>query len=118
MTKRNEDYQGRFRNCTKGFRISPEEKEIINRKIALSGLTKQDYLSQCVLNHDVTIQGNPYVYQSLKKEINHFIGVLKENKTVDDIETDELIILEYVLKIVIAMKNKKMAQFKASKDSF
>lgn len=118
MTKRNEDIQKRFRCYTKGFRISPEENEMINRKIALSGLTSQEYLCQCVLNHDVTINGNPYVYRSLKKEINHFIDVFNKVESIKDIVLDELEILEYMLKIVISMRKEKVAHFKADKDSF
>ena len=118
MTKRNEDIQKRFRCYTRGFRVSPEENEIIGRKIALSGLTKQDYLCQCVLEHNVTIHGNPYVYASLKKELNHFIKLFSEYKLIDDIPLDEITVLEYMLKIVISMKRKKVAHFKADKDSF
>lgn len=118
MTKRNEDIQKRFRCYTRGFRVSPEENEMINRKIALSGLTRQDYLCQSVLNHDVTIYGNPYVYRSLKKEINHFIDVFHNLESIKDVSLDELEILEYMLKVVISMKKEKVAQFKANKDSF
>ena len=118
MSARNNDKQGRFRCYTKAFRISPEENEILNRMIALSGKTKQDYIIDCLLNHRVIINGNPYVYQSLKNELRYFINKFKFIHDIEEISLDDLIILEYVLKVVISMKYKKEAQFKADKDSF
>ena len=118
MSARNNDLQNRFRCYTKAFRVSPEENETINRLIALSGLTKQDYLCQCALEHDVTIYGTPYVVVSLRKELNNFINVFKEVIDLEDISLDELTVLEYMLKIVVSMKTKKVAEFKADKDSF
>lgn len=118
MTKRNEDFQGRFRCFTKAFRLSPEENDKVNRMIALSGMTKQDYITQCLLEHNVTIHGNPYVFRSLKKEINHFIDTFKELESLSDISLDEIEMLEYVLRLVISMRKEKVAQFKADKDSF
>ena len=38
------DYKGRWRNHTVAFRVSDEEAKLINDLVALSGLTKQDYI--------------------------------------------------------------------------
>lgn len=43
MTARNVDKNNRFRSITVGFRVSPEENELINKAVALSGLPKQEY---------------------------------------------------------------------------
>lgn len=44
MSAKNLDSKGRFRSRTIGFRVSPEEEKLINSAVALSGLTKQDYI--------------------------------------------------------------------------
>lgn len=44
MSEKNRDEHGRWRNRTIGFRVSPEEDAEINALVALSGLTKQDYI--------------------------------------------------------------------------
>lgn len=118
MSQRNNDLQKRFRCYTKAFRVSPEENEMINRKIALSGMTKQDYIVECLLHHNVTVHGNPYVYRSLKKELEHFIEVISKINSLNEICLDELEVLEYALMLVTSMKKEKVAQFKADKDSF
>lgn len=48
MTKKSLDRQNRFRSKTYGFRLSPEENEVLERNVLLSGLTKQDYLIHCI----------------------------------------------------------------------
>ena len=38
------DQQGRWRNKVIAFRMSPEEDEVLEAKVKLSGLTKQEYI--------------------------------------------------------------------------
>ena len=38
MSAKNRDNKNRWRNITVGFRVSPEENELINRAVALSGV--------------------------------------------------------------------------------
>ena len=45
MSAKNLDGKGRFRSKTIAFRVSPEENEQLNIAVALSGLTKQDYIT-------------------------------------------------------------------------
>lgn len=66
MSAKNLDSKGRFRSRTIGFRVSPEEEKLINSAVALSGLTKQDYIVKRLLCRDVVVQGNPRVYKALK----------------------------------------------------
>ena len=37
MSAKNRDNKNRWRNITVGFRVSPEENELINKAVALSG---------------------------------------------------------------------------------
>lgn len=117
MSAKNNDMQGRFRRIVVAFRVSQEESDVINRMIALSGLTKQDYLIRCTSNTDIVVQGNPYVYRSLKYELKHFIDEFKQLENLEEIELDDLIVLRRVLEIIIAMHDKKMAQIKVQKES-
>ena len=49
MSAKNLDNKGRFRSRTIGFRVSPEEDAQINVAVSLSGLTKQDYITNRLL---------------------------------------------------------------------
>ena len=112
MSARNNDRQGRFRSKTIGYRISPEEYEVLQRKIKLSGMTKQDYMIHCMENQSIIIYGSPYVYRSLKIELNHFIELFQNMQQLGELPLDELEILEHLLNIVIHMRNKKEALIK------
>ena len=59
-----------------------KEYEVLQRKIKMSGLTKQDYMIHCMENQNVIICGSPYVYRSLKNELNHFIALVSKFATV------------------------------------
>ena len=69
MSKKNLDHMGRWRSITIAFRVSPEENEDINRRVRLSGLTKQDYITLRCQERKVIVQGNPRVHKALKNEI-------------------------------------------------
>ena len=63
------DEKGRWRNKVVGFRVSKEEAEMIDRMVALSGLSKQEYILKKLMNWEVTVQGNPRVYKALKNQM-------------------------------------------------
>lgn len=44
MSEKNLDTQGRLRSKTIAFRMSPEEADLLDRLVAISGMTKQDYI--------------------------------------------------------------------------
>ena len=53
MSERRVDKYNRYRCVNVGFRLSPEEAEELNVKVALSGLSKRDYIVDCLLKHKV-----------------------------------------------------------------
>ena len=69
------DGQGRRRNKTVAFRISPEEDALLETAVTLSGLTKQDYIIQRLQCRDVVVIGNPRVYKALRNQLG---AVLEE----------------------------------------
>lgn len=108
MSKKNCDPKGRFRARTIAFRISEEENEILNRKVKLSGKTKQDYIISCVTNKDIVVQGNPYVIRSLHDELVYFIERFEFDFSSDDKE-----MLEFLVKMICANAEEKKTRIKA-----
>ncbi len=87
MSAKRVDPKNRWRNVMVSFRVSPEEDQLINSAVALSGLTKQDYIVKRLLCRDVVVQGNPRVYKSLKNQLAEVLGELrriKNGSAVDD----------------------------------
>ena len=87
------DYKGRWRNHTVAFRVSNEEANLLNDLVALSGLTKQDYITRRLLCRDVVVQGNPRVYKALKNQMAAIYEELKRLEALSP-DNDELLLLK------------------------
>ena len=109
MSAKNNDVQGRFRSLTIAFRVSPEENEVLNEKVKLSGLTKQDYMIACSTDKDIIVHPNTFVY--------NFIELFQNMQQLGELPLDELEVLEMMLKIVTSLKENKKAQIKVHKES-
>ena len=59
MSQKARDERGRWRNKTVAFRMSEEENRILDTKVSLSGLTKQDYIIRQLLGWRIEVQANP-----------------------------------------------------------
>lgn len=90
------DHNGRWRNRIVAFRVSDEEAKLLNDLVALSGLTKQDYIMRRLLCRDVVVQGNPRVYKALK---NQMAAIYEELKRLESIDSDNDKLL-YTLQVI------------------
>ena len=68
MSEKNMDAHGRWRNVTVAFRVSPEEGALIDSMVAMSGLTKQDYITKRLTDAEVTVVPNSMVHRALSRE--------------------------------------------------
>ena len=84
------DGQGRWRNKTVAFRISPEEDVLLEKAVALSGLTKQDYIIRRLQSRDVVVQGNPRVYKALRNQLAAALGELQRIAVGETVSADLL----------------------------
>ena len=90
------DHNGRWRNRIVAFRVSDEEAKLLNDLVAVSGLTKQDYIMRRLLCRDVVVQGNPRVYKALKNQMAAIYEELKRLESIDS-DNDELL---YTLQVI------------------
>ena len=100
MSEKRLDAKNRWRNVVVAFRMSPEEAHEMNVKVSLSGLSKQDYIIQCLLKHEIRVVGGMKV---AKKVQVHLDTILEELQTLDEADRDveELLVqLKHVLDIL------------------
>ena len=100
------DYKGRWRNLTVAFRVSDEEAKLLNDLVALSGVTKQDYITRRLLCRDVVVQGNPRVYKALKNQMAAIHEELKRMESVSP-DNDELLYTLQVIAITLDGLNRE-----------
>ncbi len=102
--ERNLDKQGRWRNKTVSFRMSKEEVILLDNLVALSGLTKQDYIIKRLLCKDVVVVGNTRVYKVLKNHIEQLCMELKNLSTMREIDDVALSTIQFIGQILKGMK--------------
>ena len=96
MSAKNVDRHNRFRNITVGFRVSPEEQAELNRAVALSGLSKQEYCYRRCMERDVVVQGNPRLYKALKNQMADVLAELQRIEAGNNVSDDLLNIIELI----------------------
>ena len=104
MSAKNRDNKNRWRNITVGFRVSPEENELINKAVALSGLPKQEYCYRRCLNQDVVVQGNPRVYKALKLDLDSVLTELNRIEAGNSVDEELMNVIELISIILGGLK--------------
>lgn len=102
MSEKRLDAKNRWRNVVVAFRMSPEEAKELNVKVSLSGLSKQDYIIQCLLKHEIRVVGGMKVARKVRI---HLDTILEELQSLDDsdrnVDISELLVpLRRVLDIL------------------
>ena len=88
------DNKGRWRNVIISFRMSPQERDDLNARVKLSGLTKQDYIIKRLSECDVIVQPNTRVYKALRNQMAEILTELKRINNGADIDSDLLGIIQ------------------------
>lgn len=71
------EHKGRRRCKTVAFRISPEEADQLDLKVALSGLSKQDYITKCLLESKFTVSATVRMRKAMKEQIGLIVAELR-----------------------------------------
>ena len=104
MSAKNRDEHNRWRNITVGFRVSPEENELLNRAVALSGLPKQEYCYRRCMNRDVIVQGNPRVFKALRNQLADVLSELQRIEAGGEVNDELLDVIEMIADILGGLK--------------
>lgn len=99
MSEKRYDNYNRWRSKTVAFRMSPEEADELNVQVALSGLSKQDYLIQCCLKHEIKVVCG----RKVARQMRMYLEAILEVKFMDEdaeIDKELLIPLKRVLEIL------------------
>ena len=104
MSLKNRDEHNRWRNITVGFRVSPEENELLNRAVALSGLPKQEYCYRRCMNRDVIVQGNPRVFKALRNQLAEVLAELQRIEAGGGVNDELLDVIEMIADILGGLK--------------
>lgn len=94
----------RVRNKAVAFRLSEEEYQLLEDLVASSGLVKQDYILQALLEHEVAYIGSPKMAFGLSVKLNELLSKI-ETLEIEPNLLEELIYIEKICNLYLAIKN-------------
>lgn len=103
MSERRCDTKNRWRNVVVAFRMSPQEAEDLNVKVALSGLSKQDYLIDCCLKHEIRVVCGKKVAKKMQVYLEAIEAILEELQFMEEgtVPEEEILApLQHILEIL------------------
>ena len=96
---RNKD-KNRKRKHLVCFRVTEEEKDLINEKVKLSGRLKQEYLIEAVLNHEVIFVGDRRVFNVMMGILKDIKVELKEIEEISEVNENDIYLLKTTIKMM------------------
>jgi flagellar biosynthesis regulator FlbT len=76
--------------------MSPEEDAVLEAKIRLSGLIKQEYIIHRLTDRETTVVGNPRVYKALRGQMELIYQELQRLAVDEEIPPDLLETIQMV----------------------
>lgn len=104
-TPKEKDEKRRKRNVIMNFRVSPEEKECIEERIALSGLMKSEYFINSCLDNKVIAYGNVRTFEKIKQsliDIEEHLSRIERTNELDPVVMEQLLM---ILELYQGLKN-------------
>ena len=100
MSEKRVDRKNRWRNVVVAFRMSPEEATELNVKVAVSGMSKQDYLIHCCLQHEIRVVCGRKVARQMQMYLEAILEELQFLEEKDSLGEEVLTPLRHILEIL------------------
>ena len=88
MRSKAPDGAGRVRPVTIGFRVTREQNAEIDELVAISGMTKQDYIVSRLTERIIVVTPNARVQQALARHMDRIYAELRRIERAGDIPAD------------------------------
>lgn len=105
--KKNE--KNRKRNTIVNFRVTPEEKQLLDDRIALSGLARADFFIQSCLHQKVVTFGNVKTFDVIRKKLAVVNKHLQEVSKSEELDLEVLESLRMILELFDGLERENEA---------
>ena len=106
-TNKRKDEKKRKRNIIMNFRVSPEEKQMIEERVRLSGMAKGEYFIQSCMHQKISVLGNIRTFDAIKESVSKLDRKLMELQSVEELDEVTLESLRMVLELLDGIYNKR-----------
>lgn len=107
--KRKDDEKARKRNVIVNFRVTQKEKELIDRRIELSGLKKSDYFIESCLYQKISVKGNIRTSDTMREQLGKIAEILNVSEGKDFSDTlsqEDVMTLKTIAEMFLEITNK------------
>lgn len=98
--KRKKVEKNRVRNTIMNFRVSPQEKELIDARIALTGLPRAEFFISSCLYQKILVKGNVKTFGEIKAKMDVIADTLDMNCNIAELDSDIRESLRIMLEIL------------------
>lgn len=103
---KNLDRKGRWRNIIVSFRMSPQERDDLDIRVKLSGLTKQDYIIRRLLERDVIVQPSSRLFKALRNQMTEILTELKRIENGANVDDELIAVIKTVVETYNSLEEK------------
>ncbi len=100
--KKPKNEKNRRRNVIMNFRVSQTEKELIEKRLELSGLPKAEFFIQSCMYHAILVKGNIKTFDAIKMQIKKLNETLDKEVSLEKWEAED----RESLRMILEMLNK------------
>lgn len=90
----------RKRSIIVNFRMSPEEKALLDNRIELSGMQRQEYFIQSCLHQQIVTYGNVKSFDAIRKKMQMIDQHILSLNSVDELDYEVLESLRMILEML------------------
>lgn len=106
--KKKKNEKNRVRNTIVNFRVSPEEKVMIEDRIRLSGLAKGDFFIQSCIDQKIVTTGNIRTFDAIKEDMKLIDEYLQKISMADELDERILVKLKTILECLDSIYGEEM----------
>ena len=103
---KNLDRKGRWRNIIVSFRMSPQERDDLDIRVKLSGLTKQDYIIKRLLERNVIVQPSSRLFKALRNQMTEILTELKRIENGANVDDELIAVIKTVAETYNSLEEK------------
>lgn len=98
--KKKKNEKNRTRSVIVNFRVSPEEKALIDARIAATGMTRADFFIQSCLYQKILVKGNIRTFTEMEKAISDIADAVDLNPNLSALESEQAETLKTIIEIL------------------
>ena len=98
--KKKKNERNRKRNTFLNFRMTETERELIEARIAVTGLEKAEFFIESCLYQKILVKGNIKSFTQIKNQMVEIADAINKNPNLEDLDPAQAEMLKTILEII------------------